>query len=222
MLAGATFPPIVVYSDGVDNWLADGFHRVYGAQRANVKELAADVRRGDQRAAILYAVGANTANGLRRTNADKRKAVLTLLADKEWAKWSDRKIAEACGVSPTTVGTIRSSLSKLDSDDTPRTYTTKHGTTATMNTANIGLSAASRRKVEQGVEDAKAGRFVDGPDLDDDTETVVVNKQTGEVMDVEDESVPPNRPVAVTPQPRLESAMMWPWTTTSPSNWIGF
>lgn len=174
MLSGTTFPPIVVYSDGVDNWLADGFHRVYAAQRAKVKELPADVRRGDQRSAILAAVGANTANGLRRTNEDKRKAVTTLLGDKEWAKWSDRKIAEACGVSHNFVGTLRPSLSSNDSE--ARTYTTKHGTTATMNTANIGKAKPAP---SLGADDETL----------DESETVVVNKQTGEVMDAKDVEV---------------------------------
>lgn len=62
-----------------------------------------------------------------------------LLEDPEWATWSDTQIAKACAVSPTTVGTVRSSLSKLDSEEpAKRTYTTKHGTTATMRTDRIG------------------------------------------------------------------------------------
>ena len=36
------------------------------------------------------------AHGLRRSNADKRRAVLTLLNNEEWAKWSAREIAKAC------------------------------------------------------------------------------------------------------------------------------
>ena len=36
------------------------------------------------------------------TNADKRRAVETLLNDAEWATWSDREIARQCGVHHTT------------------------------------------------------------------------------------------------------------------------
>ncbi|MEX2673523.1 MAG: hypothetical protein WD294_15600 [Phycisphaeraceae bacterium] len=107
--------------------------------------------------AILYSVGANADHGLRRTNADKRASVETLLADDEWAKWSDNKIAKACGVSPTTVGTARSSLSNLDSE--PRTYTDRHGNTSTMNTSNIG-----RRKVTSVSDNAPPD---DSPTIDD-------------------------------------------------------
>ena len=55
-----------------------------------------------------------------RTNADKRRAVETLLRDEEWARWSDREIARQCGVSPSSVSAYRAQLSKLDSCPTER------------------------------------------------------------------------------------------------------
>jgi hypothetical protein len=60
---------------------------------------------------------------------------MTLLNDAEWSKWSDREISRRCAVSTDFVSRLRSSLS---SDDSDRTYATKHGTVATMNTAAIG------------------------------------------------------------------------------------
>jgi hypothetical protein len=39
--------------------------------------------------------------------ADRRASVLAMLSNADTAGWSDRAIARACGVSPTTVGTIR-------------------------------------------------------------------------------------------------------------------
>jgi hypothetical protein len=47
---------------------------------------------------------------LRRTQADKRRAVERLLKDPEWAQWSDRKIAEAAKIDHKTVGAIRREL----------------------------------------------------------------------------------------------------------------
>ena len=47
-----------------------------------------------QRDALLYAAGCNAGHGLRRTGADKLKAVRLILADPEWAKCSSRWIAE--------------------------------------------------------------------------------------------------------------------------------
>ena len=95
----AIFPPIVVFYDGEKYWLADGFHRVHAHKQEGCITISAEVRSGTRREAILYSVGANATHGLRRTNADKRRAVETLLRDEEWSKKSDRWIAEKCGVS---------------------------------------------------------------------------------------------------------------------------
>lgn len=107
MQAGAYFPPIVVFYDGSFYWLADGFHRVMAATQAEKQSLEADVKHGTRRDAILYSVGANGKHGLRRTNEDKRRAIIALLDDEEWCKWSDRKIAELCGVGHPLVGDCR-------------------------------------------------------------------------------------------------------------------
>lgn len=105
--AGADMPPVTVYHDGKKYWLADGFHRYFAHVKARASEIAVDVHKGTKRDAILYSVSANKDHGLRRTNADKRCAVKTLLADKEWRAWSDREIAELCGVSHPFVAAIR-------------------------------------------------------------------------------------------------------------------
>ncbi len=85
MTDGTAFPPVVVFFDGSHYWLADGFHRFFAAKKCGAQEIDADVRQGTRRDAKLYAVGANAAHGLRRTNVDKRRAALTLLQDEEAA-----------------------------------------------------------------------------------------------------------------------------------------
>jgi len=106
--AGVAMPPVVVFLDAHGlYWLADGFHRCYGAQRRGAKTIAAEVHHGTQRDAILYSVGANAQHGLRRTNADKRRAVEMLLRDPEWSAKSDRWIATATGVHHETVASYR-------------------------------------------------------------------------------------------------------------------
>ena len=137
---GATFPPIVVFYDGSDYWLADGFHRYEAYDRAQIYDVPADVQQGTQRDAILYSVGANASHGLQRTNEDKQRAVKVLLNDPEWSKWSDREIARQCQVGHQMVGRLRAASSPVTGRATSeeRTYTTKHGTQATMQTGNIG------------------------------------------------------------------------------------
>lgn len=107
MLSGIEFDPIVVFFDGGTYWLADGFHRVRAARDGGVASLAADVRQGTKRDAILYSAGANSKHGLKRTNEDKRRAVKMLLNDEEWSKWSNVLIAEKSGVGETFVRNVR-------------------------------------------------------------------------------------------------------------------
>lgn len=139
---GDPFPPPVVFFDGADYWLADGFHRVNAAAVLKRDGLLCEVRQGTQRDAILYSVGANDSHGLRRTNEDKRRAVLRLLNDPEWSAWADREIARACRVSQPFVSGLR----PADTDNVgsiPRTFVhPKTGAPTTMNTANIGRRAA--------------------------------------------------------------------------------
>lgn len=132
-------PPVVVFFDGVAYWLADGFHRFHAHRRAGEHTLEALVHQGTKRDAVLYAVGANQTHGLRRTNADKRRAVETLLGDDEWKRWTDSEVARRCGVSHPFVADVRRSLETVTSEARqPRTFTTKHGTVATMDTSRIG------------------------------------------------------------------------------------
>lgn len=142
--AGIRFPEVSLFFDGTTYWLVDGFHRFLAHERAGKKSIDAESRNGTQRDAILYSVGANADHGLRRSNADKRKAVGILLADAEWGAWSDRQIAEACSVSHNFVSELRRSLSSDDSEK--RIFTTKHGTQAVMNTANIGRTRPQEGK----------------------------------------------------------------------------
>lgn len=107
MSAGDTFPPVVVYHDGVDYYLADGFHRLHAVRRLGKTSIQADVRTGTLRDAILYSLGANNNHGLRRSNADKRKCVMTLLEDFEWGEMSVSEMARICAVSPQLVTAVK-------------------------------------------------------------------------------------------------------------------
>ena len=46
MKAGANLPPVTVFFDGKEFWMADGFHRLLAAQRIGRKNIAADVKQG--------------------------------------------------------------------------------------------------------------------------------------------------------------------------------
>jgi transposase len=110
ILNGDEFPPVVLFFDSVDYWLADGFHRYFANKRINTPGINAEVRDGSVRDAILHGIEANNRHGLRPSNEDKRKGVVTMLKDIEWQDYSNRDIATICGVSHTTVNTVRKEL----------------------------------------------------------------------------------------------------------------
>jgi hypothetical protein len=137
MKNGQTFPPLSVVFDGEHYWLWDGFHRLAAHVKNEAKFVACEVRQGKVEEARWLALGANKNHGLRRTNADKRRAVEMAL--KSRPKMSDRAIAEHCGVSHQTVCNHREALSKVDSQ--PDTRTGRDG--RTINVANIGKPSSA-------------------------------------------------------------------------------
>jgi len=141
---GAQLPPVTLFFDGANYWLADGFHRYFGAKAAGRTTIHEDITPGTLREAILYSLSANSKHGLRRSNADKRRAVQTLLDDAEWGAWSDNELARRCSVSVSFVGDVRKAhySPTIVTNPQQRIVTTKHGTTTTMNTANVGKKAA--------------------------------------------------------------------------------
>ena len=143
---GTVYPPIVVFFDGQEYWLADGFHRVAARKKLNQKKVSAEVHLGTRRDAVLYACGANATHGLRRTNADKRRAVERLLRDEEWSQWSDREIARKALVSQPFVSKLRGEVSSTELASKIRTVE-RGGTVFEQDTSNIGqnFNAESRK-----------------------------------------------------------------------------
>jgi phage N-6-adenine-methyltransferase len=144
MTNGAAFPAVVVFYDGQAYWLADGFHRVAAAKQAGLTQIDADIRQGSRRDAILLSVGANSSHGLRRTNTDKRRAVMTLLSDEEWSKWANVEIARRCAVSEGLVRIVRDAIFVNTKMPTDRTVE-RGGKVYQQNTANIGRTPAPSR-----------------------------------------------------------------------------
>jgi len=103
MQEGATFPPITVFFDGSEYWLADGFHR-YAASKGLARErgdeasaeVPAEIRQGTRLDAVRHALSANAHHGKRREPGDYRKGYV---------------IAVRCGLcEPHDVATVRGLL----------------------------------------------------------------------------------------------------------------
>lgn len=120
MITGDDWPfekPLVVFFDGQRHWLADGFHRIAACKLAERKTVNCDVKNGTLEDAQDYALQANGGHGLKRSNADKKKAVKFALNCERWINKSDRMIAKHIGVSDPFVGSIRKQLLTVSSCD---------------------------------------------------------------------------------------------------------
>lgn len=98
MTEGDKFPPVVLFHDGNQYYMADGFHRALAAKRIELREIPADVRPGTKTDALWFALGANRTNGQRLTNTDLRHAVLIAVQTFLNSK-SQTSIAEQIGCS---------------------------------------------------------------------------------------------------------------------------
>ena len=140
--AKADIQPVQVVQDGNLYWCWDGHHRVAAYRTAGVNDVPVVVtEEGTRERARWLACGANAEhNALKRSNADKRRAVEAAL--KAEPRKSDNAIAEHCGVSPSTVGTVRKQLSNLDSS-------TREGRDGkTRDTSSIGRKPKPPEPVE--------------------------------------------------------------------------
>lgn len=125
--SGAKFPPIVVFYDGDEYWLADGFHRVSAIPSIGTDKINAEVKQGTREDAVWFSCGANAHHGQRRTNEDKRRSVMTALSHPKAKGLSNRAIAEHCGVSHPFVDTVQGELETVTSCERPEQRKGKDG-----------------------------------------------------------------------------------------------
>jgi hypothetical protein len=119
---GAIFPALVVFAEkGSERYiLADGFHRLYAMVNAGREFVEVEVHDGGLHDALVYALGANTGHGLRRTNADKVNAVKLALKDPELSQLTQREIADVCRVDRQTVRRVGQRDTGGDVSKTPK------------------------------------------------------------------------------------------------------
>jgi hypothetical protein len=117
ILGGAEFPPVLVYFDGINYYLTDGYHRLLAHKRAQKVSILCELVPGSITDAIFHSTGVNASHGMRRSHADKRKAVMTLIDDFDWQRMSNTQIAKHCHVSTPFVSDLRKGVGK-DTGDT--------------------------------------------------------------------------------------------------------
>jgi len=137
---GREFPPLEVFYDGDDYWVADGHHRGRAAKQIGAEQIQVHLYQGTKDDAIKYAAGANDSHGRPRTREDEITAILQFLLDDEWRYWSDREIARQCSVNHQRVSRKRRELIDRDpeyAEDVGNTRKFKRdGEVHEMNTAS--------------------------------------------------------------------------------------
>jgi len=99
------------------HFLADGFHRYYGARAAGHFDIAVELFEGDVREATRYACGANARHAVPRTREDKWFEVAAFLCESELAGATDAEIAKACRVSRQMIAKVRPHATSKDDFD---------------------------------------------------------------------------------------------------------
>jgi DNA-binding transcriptional regulator YhcF (GntR family) len=145
MQDGSIFPPVVVFNDGSDIWLADGFHRYFATRQNGMLEIEVEIHQGTVDDATLYAFGATARRGLSFTREDLQEIVSRMMKHAVWSTWSTRKIAEHIGCSAMTISRVKSSL---EEPSNTVSYT-RNGKSKTMNTSSIGKAPRAPRKKKQ-------------------------------------------------------------------------
>jgi hypothetical protein len=140
MRDGIVFPPITVFHDGSEYWLADGFHRYFATKSNAITTIEAEVKQGTLRDAMRFAWSANNRHGKPPSAEDIQANMRKMFEDEEWGKWSNVQIAKELGVSVSKVQRQRVAYQdekKQEGKKTTVTYVDKHGNTTTMDTENI-------------------------------------------------------------------------------------
>ena len=136
MRDGEKFPEIIVFFDGSDYWLADGFHRYFATKSNGTVSIECEVKTGTLDDATLFAFSANGKRGLSLTAEDNRNIIYAMLRHPEWSKWTNAAIAKHVGVSKMTVGRVRATLD-VKPDDGVKKFKDKHGNESTIDTNKL-------------------------------------------------------------------------------------
>lgn len=133
---GAEFPPVDVMFDGNAYWLFDGFHRIEAHLRSERIIVTANIYNGTLEDARWRSYAANQTHGLRRSTADKERAIRHALRHPKAPGLSDRELARHLGVSDKTVGKYRGEMEVTA--EIPQSVTRTGADGRTINVANIG------------------------------------------------------------------------------------
>jgi hypothetical protein len=144
MKEGVAFPPVVVFYDGENYYLADGFHRIAGRKEANQDTTNVDIKMGTLSEAQWYSYSVNV-HGLPRSTEDKKRAIEAALSHPKAATMNDSELGRYLKVSSNTVKAYRE---KMGIEKPEKRNVTRNGKTheQTVNSAARSAAQLARSK----------------------------------------------------------------------------
>jgi hypothetical protein len=138
---GREFPPVTVFFDGTDYWLADGFHRITAWGSLNYTNVAAEVRSGTLRDAQWHSFSVNAKHGYPRGSMDVDLILGRIFGDPQWSRKPLNEIARHTQIPYVTVQRryVKHLASyPVDKMKPPVREVTRGGVTYEMDTSGIG------------------------------------------------------------------------------------
>ena len=120
-------PGKIVKGPGGELWMVDGFKRLRAHIKAGCLDMRFEIANGSWIDALTAAAGANSTHGQRRSQADKKRAVLALLSEPSWPDRSDRYIANICRVSHPFVAQVRDEWEESQNEPAQKTRASADG-----------------------------------------------------------------------------------------------
>jgi hypothetical protein len=127
MAEGREFPPVDVFFDGEEYWLADGYHRLMAAEGLGWEEIDCTVHDGDLADAIWFSCSVNATHGLRRTREDVQLAIERALKHPKSVGQTNVDIANHVGCSDKTVAAVKQRLIVVSEIPRPQSIVDRNG-----------------------------------------------------------------------------------------------
>ncbi len=169
LVAGKKAPAIEVTkevnNEGIIFWGTDGGHRVEAAKRFGSTTILAHIVEGTEEDALKAALKANTENGVRRSNGDKRKIGLAVL--KKYRDKTDGYLAELTDLSRPFISALRKETNDGKGQTTRvsrsgKKYTAKKASSGRKTTATDASDKATNPAAETTADPAQPSTAVDG------------------------------------------------------------
>jgi hypothetical protein len=110
MMSGTLFPPINVFFDGDNYWLADGLHRIEATILTGKSIINTFITQGGYRDATFFGISYEDPKGLPHNQKDLVKCLKIVFSDQAWSKMNNQEIAIHCRTNKFFVNYLRKEL----------------------------------------------------------------------------------------------------------------